>query len=263
MNNRDLWELSDDQLAQQLIRHGRAERAPSAARRLVSSGALAAAGSTLATSAAAAGAARSVGWLVVKWLAVGATSGVAVMTLATSLPPSRSIGSPKPVPVASEPRATRNTPARRENVRPASADGTATDASGADAPSTALRSGPGRAQPSDAATNPLASSSTPMPSATDPSLSLQEELGLLQQARAALVAHASESAFAALSRYEARFPAGRMHVEALALRTEAYFVAGQAEAFEQQARAFLANYPQNPAALRVRRLLDASLSGRQ
>jgi len=256
MKNGNLWELPDDELEQHLLRHGRSERAPDVTRRLVLAGAVA--GSALATKSAAAGVAPSVWWLAAKWLALGASSGLVVISLVTSSPPSRLSRSPSafaPAPVA----ASSTLPSPR-NPLPANVGNTplALASSPSDASSSA-RSGAARAKP-DGVTNPLSPAALPEPaSGAIASLqSLQEELGLLKKARWALDARATQSAFDTLALYDARFPAGRMRIEAQAMRTEAHFVAGQSKAGQALARAFLASYPQSPAALHVRRLLDMS-----
>lgn len=268
MNHRVLWEMEADELEQHLLRHGRSERAPDASRRLAVAVAVAAAGSGLASTSSAAGAVavgvRSAWWLVGKWLAIGAASGAVVMGAAASWPrwqagPAAPVATGKHVQLA-PPRASASFDERALNGLGAEADPgprpAASSAAASRAPfSQRLSTGASRGEARPTAPPDVDRSSK---SGDDSPLSLREELGLLQQGRHALDAGDAPRAFDALTRYDQRFPAGRLRVEATALRIEAQFAASESSSARASARAFLASNPQSPAALRVRHLLDVS-----
>ena len=259
-----LWDMADDELEQHLLRHGRSERAPDVTRRLVLATAVAMAGSGVATTSSAAGAvavaSRSGWWLVAKWLAVGASTGAVVMGAATALPLWRPGVSPPAVSlshaVLAPPRAIQRTDAKR-----ATAIGQAAEAlvERPEAPSGAPGALPSaRATSGSANRSPLTSASELPSGSTGAEHSLRAEVALLQQARRALDARDAERARAALSRYDLRFPTGRLRVEATAMRIETQFATGQRDAARAAARTFLIGNPRSPAALRVRGLLASS-----
>jgi hypothetical protein len=92
-------------------------------------------------------------------------------------------------------------------------------------------------------------------SRTDATAQLSRELDFLERARAHLALQQPIVALSALNDYERTFPAGAMKVEASALRVEALEAAGRRQEAAALARAFLAAYPENPMAGRVRTVL--------
>lgn len=271
MNDRDLWEMDADEVEQHLLSLGRSERAPGASRRLALAAVASAGAGLTATASAAASAAVAgrTGWLVVKWLALGVTSG-ALVAGAVSGAHGLLIG--RSAPMASARQVTAVTSPKRVSER-AAAVGSVQEESVAPrsaapsvGPSAASHTAPVRTALSGAKSK---ESSSPPPSTELPSVmagsngSLRAELDLLEQARRALDAYAPLNALAALARYDQRFPAGRLRIEAIALRIETEFASGQAETGQSMARAFLAEYPRSPAALRVRRLADSRTPSNQ
>jgi hypothetical protein len=83
---------------------------------------------------------------------------------------------------------------------------------------------------------------------------LAEEVAALREARNAVAAGRSTAALAALDAYGQRFPRGRLSLEAEVLRIEALSRGGSRSAAAARAKSFLAAYPNNPYAHRVRAL---------
>lgn len=87
---------------------------------------------------------------------------------------------------------------------------------------------------------------------------LREEIGLLDEARAALAAGAPGKALVVLGQYNHRFANGTFAPEALALRVEALTDTGDTTTARALARRFLKAYPNSPLAERVERLTGLS-----
>lgn len=87
-----------------------------------------------------------------------------------------------------------------------------------------------------------------------PESGLAEEVAALHEARNAVAAGRSTAALAALDAYGKRFPRGRLSLEAEVLRIEALSRGGSRAAAAARAKSFLAAYPNNPYAHRVRAL---------
>ena len=111
---------------------------------------------------------------------------------------------------------------------------------------------------------PRASSDAPVPAASaDRRSTLTRELSLLEQARAALTAHAASSALQTLNEYHSEFPRGSMQVEAAALRVEAVGQTGNQPLAQRLAQDFLRSFPTSPLAARVRAISEVSVAGDQ
>ena len=83
---------------------------------------------------------------------------------------------------------------------------------------------------------------------------LAAEAAELREARAELDARDARAALAALDRYRARWPRGRLGLEASVLRIEALALAGQSGPARSLAEEFLKRHPRTPFARRVRQL---------
>jgi len=102
---------------------------------------------------------------------------------------------------------------------------------------------------------PVASVSPLATARSDVAIQLPRELEYLERTRALLAHESPGAALEALSDYERAFPRGTMKVEASAFRVEALAAAGRRQEAALQARAFLAAYPKNPMAERIRGVL--------
>ncbi|MCC6554624.1 MAG: outer membrane protein assembly factor BamD, partial [Polyangiaceae bacterium] len=80
-------------------------------------------------------------------------------------------------------------------------------------------------------------------------------------AREALAGGRARAALAALDAYSARFPGGRLALEAEVLRIEALAGSGEASAATALARAFLAAHPASPYANRLRPIAERGGAG--
>jgi TolA-binding protein len=87
-----------------------------------------------------------------------------------------------------------------------------------------------------------------------PAADLRDQIALIDAARTAVKAGATDRALALLRRYEANYPGGAFRPEALALRVEALEAGGHGAEARALAREFLARYPQSPVADRVARI---------
>ena len=111
------------------------------------------------------------------------------------------------------------------------------------------------AAPLEPAPAPVADPVASAAQRTDVTAQLSRELGYLERARAQLRQQFPVAALDALNDYERAFPSGTMKVEASALRVEALVEAGRRDDAIRLGRAFLAAYPRNPMAHRVRAFL--------
>ena len=87
-----------------------------------------------------------------------------------------------------------------------------------------------------------------------PAADLRDQIALIDAARTAVKAGATDRALALLRRYDANYPGGAFRPEALALRVEALDAGGHGAEARALAREFLARYPQSPVADRVARI---------
>ena len=87
-----------------------------------------------------------------------------------------------------------------------------------------------------------------------PAADLRDQIALIDAARTAVRAGATDKALALLRRYDASYAGGAFRPEALALRVEALDQAGRGAEAQALAREFLARYPQSPVAERIARV---------
>ncbi|MBN2191750.1 MAG: hypothetical protein JW751_02945 [Polyangiaceae bacterium] len=256
-------------LARQLLEAGRAEHPTrSLTRRVLGLAASLAPAMTAGTAAAS-----SSGLLMVKWLGMGAVTGLVVAggvqvvkgphgpsptTSATAVAWIR--GNPLPAvgqqPVSApvfveepEPGVTEPTAISPEAVR-----------EGAGAEGAGLLPEPafGRDQPASGSFPLLEEvAREPTDSAAEVSAreaTIAEEIRLIDVARAALARRDGGNAQATLRQYRERFPRGRFVPETVALEVEAHLLDGNRAAAHTLAQAFLSQNPSSPLAERVRRL---------
>jgi hypothetical protein len=256
--------MEPDELERQLIEHGRRDRPKSAVRRRTMSKvvAAAAAGAGMAATSVSSGAAATLPWLVTaKWVAVGIVSGaVAVGSVDawkhSSTAPiegapkaaARAFGPSDPRPMVADPAAT-NADTKIDPVPDVPAPLARTDT----APRRVALPTPTKTAEPEA---PPTAMTPPQPTQDPegPSL-LDQELRLLDEARTALDGRAAPRALEALDRHARLFPSGSMRIEADALRIETLLALDRKEAAFALGRAFLAEHPRSPTAIRVRRLL--------
>jgi RNA polymerase sigma-70 factor (ECF subfamily) len=91
-----------------------------------------------------------------------------------------------------------------------------------------------------------------------PAPGLRDDLDLLDRARTALAAGDAQGALGILAAHDRTFPQSALAEEAEVLRVEALAAAGRAGAARDEARRFLARYPDSPHAGRVRKALAAA-----
>lgn len=105
---------------------------------------------------------------------------------------------------------------------------------------------------------PVASSDDPVqvgPSDAVADHSLMDEIQLLDGARVALTSANPRHALELLGRYEQRYPQGRFVPEVAVLRIQALSGVGETQAARALGQRFLAEYPNNPLAERVARIV--------
>ena len=92
---------------------------------------------------------------------------------------------------------------------------------------------------------------------------LSREIAAIDEARSALRRGSASDALVVLDRYDAAFAkAGRLQLEAAALRVEVLFRLGDLGRARSNAQAFLAKHPSSPYAARIRALLNAESAPR-
>jgi TolA-binding protein len=99
-------------------------------------------------------------------------------------------------------------------------------------------------------------SSPPRSSSSAGSLGIQEQIVLVDRARAAVAAQQPATALAALDEYQRRFPGGVLAQEATLLRIDALLARGDKASAARLGRQFLQRYPRSPMAARVKTLID-------
>ena len=235
---RRLIDETDDQVERLLLQEARSYRASGQARH----GALAALGlvSTAMTVAKASAAATS--WSVKAWFAAGvvvgaAATGVTVLTTQSdpAQPPTQSaVVAPVPTPPARE--ATPPSPPAEPAVAPSQPAAAPPEAAPAPKVSTKPR--------------PSGTTQSKEPSAAS---TLSEEVAALDAAQTALQAGSPGRALRLLDAHAARFPRGRLGLEAEVVRIQALARAGNRAAAAARARGFLERHPNSVLAPRVRR----------
>jgi len=234
---RRLIDETDDRVERMLLREARSYRASSS----VHHGALTALGLvstavTVAKTSAAAGATWTMKAWFVAGVLVGVTAtGVAVLTTRTEAPPTPQ--APAAVAPRSEPKLQTRAP-RPESAPVASPESSAPEPEAPAAPTVAER--------------PRPSSTTPAKE-LPPASTLTEEVAALDAAQTALQSGNPGRALRLLDAHAARFPRGRLRLEAEVVRIEALAKAGNRAAAAARARSFLARFPNSVLAPRVRR----------
>jgi len=226
-------------------------------------GAIAAIGATTST-AAAAGTVATAGTaatakgatalgvaVVVKWLGVCVVAGVALGATSAYVSQPR-----RPEPQAASAFVSMPAPVRAAPARPTTMVKTAP--SPVPAPATPP------AAPAPNATSTLSTPALPVPLATPSSTSashpatLLSELTPLDSARAALNAGDTSLALDQLNRHDLDYPSGQLAPETLALRIDVYAARHDDAKLVELTQRFLARYPGNPQAARVRSIADAA-----
>jgi hypothetical protein len=87
---------------------------------------------------------------------------------------------------------------------------------------------------------------------------MAQEIGLIDQARAALRAGNAAGTLQTVNDYNRRFPSGRFAPEALYLKMEAYVSSGDRQAASLAARKIIDRYPHGPQVGRAKEVLDSS-----
>jgi hypothetical protein len=182
---------------------------------------------------------------IVKWLGMGAASGVVVAGIA------HGISSPTPQRVSDTVVASPAPPAARAMSRP-------------DAPRDRSRA---VATPEAVPTNePISPSrkhavlpNVPRESGDDErGVPLAAEVALVDRARAALASGDPNRTLRELERYEALFPERRLEPEALYLRMEAHVAAGHDVMARETAERSVRLFPRSPHATRARQILEGA-----
>ena len=228
---RDEWP-SDEALARTLTAVG-----AGAAVVAVTGAAVAGAGVSAGTAAKGSIALVSFG-SVMKWLGVGALSGVVVAGVAHGVTPE-----PSPRAVVE-----RHVPAAAPAAR-------APEPARAREPKAELAP-----PPADEAPKPLVSRAAPRES-EDPALSnapLAAEVALVDRARAALASGSPARALEDLRGYETAFREPRLEPEVLYLRMEAQLAAGNEARARNEAAESLRRFPRSPHAARARQVLEGN-----
>jgi len=266
-----LIELSESAAARQLLRAGVAERAPQRARHATAAAlgvSATVAGAAGTASAAGAGAlpasglaSQSLAMLGAKWVAVGALGGMAlgggasiVEGLASK---ARVVVTPTPIlatSVLAPAHPSVQQPLRRiatdEAPPPRRMSEVVEPPPGPAAPS-ALRRNKDASPAANREPPPRAPASATLP----PAQSLSREIAMIDGARRALGSGDSKAALRKLDDYAAVVRTGTLDREAEVLRIDALVQAGQSGAAAVLARRYLARYPNDPHAVRLRALV--------
>jgi hypothetical protein len=280
---RPLVLVKGEQLADVLLHHARSDGPTTEARaraltRIVSAGAAAGVGvlaASLANKGATASMAKVSTIVVAKWVVIGATAATAVLGAREAAERLTVLSDPRPesaiaredrargraartvqevaraVPDPTEPSAPADKPSGVETISPPGANQQPL-ASQPELP--AVR----RVMPAEAAERSKGVAPTGATEREDldvASPQLARELDLLEKTRVYLARRSAWAALDTLETYRAAFPAGTMKTEAAALRVEALAAVGRRQEAVVSSREFLAAYPQNPLAERVRGIL--------
>jgi hypothetical protein len=108
----------------------------------------------------------------------------------------------------------------------------------------------------DQETTSAARSPKPSVGRTPATVTLGDEVALVESASRALRSGNAAAALGRLAEYRRRFPRGKMALEAQVLRIEALARAGRVGEAETRASAFLKRYPNSPVAARIRRYAE-------
>lgn len=219
-------------------------------------GAAAASAPLLHTSAGHAGAAawqRTARAAAAKWLVLGALAGSALTALGMSRGRAREGGAPAPVSSAS--LALRGAPAVSAALPPAQPGAAEPNPVARDLARETPRGqvqGRGHEALARASSAPRVSSAP----VSAPSSTLGAQVELLDAARTAISAGAFGEALGLTAQYQRDFPAGELTPDAEVVALEALAGRGERAALEARAARFLARYPTDPHAARVRALVQ-------
>jgi hypothetical protein len=182
---------------------------------------------------------------VVKWLGMGAASGVVVAGIAHGIT------------APSSPRV-----AETVVVSPARPAERAAQSPRVPGDRTRVVSPPEAVPTSEPiAPEPRSAASPPRPEKSDDDergVPLAAEVALVDRARAALASGEPNRTLRELERYESLFPDRRLEPEVLYLRMEAYAAAGNAALARETAERSVRRFPRSPHAARARRILDGA-----
>jgi len=266
-----LLESSESGAARQLLRAGVAEPVPRRARHATAAAlgiSATVAGAAGTATAAAAGAlpasglaSQSLALLGAKWVAVGALGGIALGGGASVV---ENLVSKREVVVTSAALSTTSAlaPARPSAppVRPIAAEKEPPRPEARDVTKLALEpAAPGAVRRSKEAALDAARErppSAPASAALPPAQSLSREIAMIDGARRALASGDSRAALRKLDDYAAVVRTGTLDREADVLRIDALTQSGQSGAAAVLARRYLASYPNDPHAARLRALVD-------
>lgn len=182
---------------------------------------------------------RAQRWLATKWLIWGVLTGSTLTALSLRRSQDR-VALPSPAPSAAK-------ASPSASIDAASARSAVATPQAAAAP-TAI-SPPRSARPHARAARGEA------PSAPSPSSTLSAQVALLDAARSAVAAGAVAEALRLADKYRADFPNGELAPEAEVVAIEALVAQGQKPAAAERAARFLARYPGDPHAARVKWLI--------
>jgi TolA-binding protein len=226
-----LLELGADEFEASLLRAGRSDAMPAQSRRQILAGI--GIGGLLGASTVASGVrAAAKGWFAKATLGVASALTIWAGVRATHPSPPAT----EAAPVAVAPRA----PARNAAPRPAAAP--AEEPAAAPEPAAAERS---KAPAVNVPRSALASNEA----------SLRQELGAIEQARRAFLAHDYTQSLRLLDEYTRKFPKRQLGSEATVLRIEALAARGDRDTASRIGHDFLQSHPNGPYAQRVRSVI--------
>jgi hypothetical protein len=122
--------------------------------------------------------------------------------------------------------------------------------------SDAANSGAGTSKPTLRSVSSVSKVASASPAPADSATDLNEQLRLIDAARAAVAAGNSSAASQALSTYGSKFPHGSFGQEAAVLRIETVDLQGNHGQASALARSFLAQHPNSPHVSLVQRIAD-------
>ena len=113
-----------------------------------------------------------------------------------------------------------------------------------------------KAEPAERPSKERAQAASPERPQATRSVSLGDELAVVESASRALRAGNPQAALGRLAEYRQRFPRGKLALEAQVLRIEALARAGRTNEAARMARGFLKRHPNSPVGARIRRYAD-------
>lgn len=231
-----LLELGADEFEASLLRAGRSDAMPARSRSQILAG-IGIGGLLTASTVATGVRAAAKGWFAKATL--GAASALTIWAGVRAMHPSSS--APEAAPVATTPRAPARTPAPQPMAAPAEEPVAAPE--------------PATGEPSKAPAANTYRSALPSNEA-----SLRQELGAIEQARRAFLAHDYTQSLRLLDEYTRKFPKRQLGSEATVLRIEALAARGDRETASRIGHVFLQSHPNGPYAQRVRSVIGDGTS---